>query len=98
MLSGFEGSTYHIFNQLSPLSLQHPHSLGHIHQPFTLDLLTQETSSTEDPTPAGAIPAEENKGRAGLTLRGVPLDMQALRMILSTGPASSQPPQGSLLP
>lgn len=60
--AGFEVSTYHIFNELSPPPLQHPHSLGHIHHTLALDLLTQETSSTEDPTPAGSVPVEEGKG------------------------------------
>lgn len=63
ILAGLEISTYHVFNELSPPPLQHPHSLGYIHHPLALDLLTQETSSTEDPTPAGSIPAEEGKGR-----------------------------------
>lgn len=55
-------STYHVFNQLSAVPLQHPHSLGYINQPLALDLLTQETGSTEDPAPAGTIPAGESKG------------------------------------
>lgn len=53
-----EVNTYHIFNQLPPPPLQHPHSLGYINQPLTLDLLAQEAGSTEDPTPAGTIPVE----------------------------------------
>lgn len=56
-------STYHVFNQLPALPLQHPHSLGYIHQPLALDLLAQETGSTEDPAPAGTIPAGQSKGR-----------------------------------
>lgn len=99
----FEVSTYHIFNHLSPPPLHHPHSLRYIHQPLTLDLLTKEASSTEDPTPTGTVPAEECKGShllwdhpAGLSPRGVPADMQALRVTMLTDFAPSQSPQRGL--